>query len=150
MPSTLSISRKGVIFRFSMSRKGVIPTCSMSRKGVWRVKCGAAAAAQIFSNSDVFATQRYAIISRMRTMVTKVAERGQTVIPSEIVEAMRLQPGMHIAWEQDIDGRSWRMSIVLPRKKRYDARDMIGFARTFRETRPTAEWMKELREGEED
>ena len=83
-------------------------------------------------------------------MVTKVAEQGQPVIPAKVVAAMRLQPGMHIAWEQDIDGRSWRMSIALPRKKRYDARDMIGFARTFRETRPTAEWMKELREGEED
>ena len=84
----------------------------------------------------------------MKTMVTKVADFEHPVIPPEVVNSLRLQPGMGISWEQCNNGNSWLISVALPQKK-YDARDMIGFARTFRQTRTTAEWMKELREGEE-
>jgi hypothetical protein len=44
-----------------------------------------------------------------------------------------------------------RRSHLLPRPPRRSARALLGFARRFRaEVRPTADWIAELREGEQD
>ena len=83
----------------------------------------------------------------MKTLVTKVTERGQTSIPAEIRAQMALKPGMSIVWELGSDKLSCVVTVIeTPRRK--DARALLGFARRFRKTRPTSEWMAELREGE--
>jgi len=83
----------------------------------------------------------------MRTLVTKVTDRGQTSIPAEIRERLALKPGMSIVWEQRDDTPSCVVSVVQPPQHR-DAVAMLGFARRFRKTRTTAEWMTDLRAGE--
>ena len=35
----------------------------------------------------------------MKTLVTKVTDRGQTSIPAEIRASLALKPGMSIVWE---------------------------------------------------
>lgn len=69
-------------------------------------------------------------------------------------------------WRQHIVGRGGETLFSLPetgsfevifvavpplqeKRRRMSARDMIGFGKRFHAPRSTAEWMKELREGEE-
>ena len=41
------------------------------------------------------------------------------------------------------------MSTTKERRRKTSAKDMIGFGKRFHAPRPTEEWMKELREGED-
>ena len=69
-------------------------------------------------------------------------------------------------WRQRIAGRGGENLLSLPetgsfevlfvevsapqeRRRKTSAKDMIGFGKRFHAPRPTEEWMKELREGEE-
>lgn len=69
-------------------------------------------------------------------------------------------------WRQRIMGRRGENLLSLPESgsfevifveipqeekepRKVSARDMIGFGKRFHASRPTEEWMKELREGEE-
>ena len=81
----------------------------------------------------------------MKTLVTCVTERGQISIPAEIRSRLNWEPGKRLLWEASGDGCRLRAPIT-PRQG--NVRAMIGYAATFRKTRTTAEWMKELREGE--
>lgn len=85
----------------------------------------------------------------MKTMVTKVTERGQISIPAALRDYMELKPGTSLRWDKGRDRLSCVITIVQVEPKKIDARSMIGFARTFRKTRRTEDWMKELREGEQ-
>ena len=85
----------------------------------------------------------------MKTMVTKVTERGQISIPASVREYMALRPGMSLLWNTGSSPRSCTVTVVQKRKRK-GARAMLGYAATFRETRTTEDWMKELREGEEE
>ena len=79
---------------------------------------------------------------------TTVTERGQTAIPARLRREHGVQPGTVLVWEAA--GRDeWRVRIVRAPKTRPDPRAMLGFARRFRATRRTEEWMRELREGED-
>ena len=84
----------------------------------------------------------------MKTLVTKVTERGQISIPASVREYMNLRPGMALIWNTGSSPSSCTVTVVRKRKRK-GAMAMLGYAATFRETRPTEEWMKELREGEE-
>ena len=84
----------------------------------------------------------------MKTMVTKVTERGQISIPASVREYMDLRPGMSLLWNTGSSPRSCTVTVVQKRKRK-GAMAMLGYAATFRETRTTEDWMKELREGEE-
>ena len=53
-----------------------------------------------------------------------------------------------------MDKTDWEVIFVaIPpseeKKRKVSAKDMIGFGKHFHAPRPTEEWMKELREGEE-
>lgn len=87
------------------------------------------------------------MILRMKTLVTKVTERGQVSIPASIREAMELKPGTCLLWNRGQDCCTCMITIVRKRERK-GAKAMLGYASTFREPRTTAEWMKELREGE--
>ena len=80
-------------------------------------------------------------------MVTKITERGQTSVPGSIRRKMRLEMGSRIVW-QPISDHECRITVQPP-----DAVEgplaVLGFARTFRKTRSTADWIRELREGDQ-
>lgn len=82
-----------------------------------------------------------------RKNITAVTERGQVSIPSKLRKELSLQKGRRLLWER-IGDREIRVIILSGRQPR-GAEAMRGFARRFRlAPRTTAEWMKELREGE--
>ena len=83
----------------------------------------------------------------MKTLVTKVTERGQVSIPASIREQMQMEPGTNLLWNCGTDRYSCVVTIVR-KPSRKGAMAMLGYASTFRKTRTTADWMNELREGE--
>jgi bifunctional DNA-binding transcriptional regulator/antitoxin component of YhaV-PrlF toxin-antitoxin module len=83
-------------------------------------------------------------MNRMETMLT---ERGQTSIPAPVRKHMRLTPGVKLRW-QELSEHECRV-IVQCRERGPGARAMLGYAKSFRKSRPTREWMIELRGGEQ-
>lgn len=80
---------------------------------------------------------------------TRVTERGQTAIPARLRREHDVGPGTELVWEA-VGPDEWRVSIRRIAKEPPDPVKMLGFAQNFRKVRRTSEWMKELREGEED
>lgn len=82
-----------------------------------------------------------------KSEVTVVTDRGQVSIPADLRRELDLAPGRRVRWEK-VTPAELRV-VVLPAEKPRGAEAMLGFARRFRETpRSTADWMRELREGE--
>jgi AbrB family looped-hinge helix DNA binding protein len=81
---------------------------------------------------------------------TTITERGQVSIPAELRREMHLNPGQLVLWEK-VSATECRL-VIEPRKViRPNPVAAIGFAKRHGlSTRTTAEWMKILREGEED
>lgn len=80
--------------------------------------------------------------------ITVVTERGQVSIPSGLRRALSLAKGSKLLWRR-VGDHELRVTVVEERRP-VGAQAMRGFARRFRrEPRRTAEWMRELREGEE-
>ena len=78
---------------------------------------------------------------------TTVTERGQTAIPARLRREYAIEPGTELVWEPA--GRdAWRVQIKRMEQGKPNPLAMLGFAKKFRATRRTAEWMAELREGE--
>ena len=88
-----------------------------------------------------------------------LSEDGQLTIPKELREQLGLKPGSVlelqnqagtlVAWKKAAPDvfEKWRGRGKLPT----GAMAMLGFARRFRpESRSTAEWMADLREGERE
>jgi len=88
-------------------------------------------------------------MARMKTLVTSITERGQISIPAEIRAQLNWLPGKRLLWEI-ADGNECRLTATRQPPAKSGVWAMRGFAATFRKTRSTAEWMKELREGEEE
>ncbi|MGV3532500.1 MAG: AbrB/MazE/SpoVT family DNA-binding domain-containing protein [Chthoniobacteraceae bacterium] len=83
-------------------------------------------------------------------MRTKVTERGQISIPAELRREMHLSPGRTILWEK-VSDTECRLMIEPTRKVKPDPFAAIGFAqRHGLPQHTTEEWMKILREGEDD
>jgi AbrB family looped-hinge helix DNA binding protein len=78
--------------------------------------------------------------------ISVVTERGQVSIPAEIRRELSLAKGQRLLWERT--GEREIRIVVLEDPEPRGARAMLGFARRFRAPRRTADWMKELREGE--
>ena len=84
----------------------------------------------------------------MKTLATIVTDRGQVSIPTEIRKRMNLVSGTRVVWTLEPDGTCVVSSA--PRPKPVGARAMLGYAATFCDNRKTtADWMAELREGEQ-
>lgn len=77
--------------------------------------------------------------------ITKVTERGQVSIPARLRSEMALEQGRRLRWEK-VSDQELRVTVVEGKPEGPQA--MRGFACRFREPRRTADWMKELREGE--
>ncbi len=80
--------------------------------------------------------------------ISVVTTRGQVSIPAELRQELDLSPGRRLLWEKAAD--SELRVVVLPEHEPQGSLHMLGFARRFRETRPTSDWMAELREGEDE
>lgn len=82
-----------------------------------------------------------------RSEITVVTERGQVSIPADLRRDLALRKGDKLLWQR-VGDRELRAVVLAPGRPA-GARAMLGFARRFRATRRTADWMKELREGED-
>jgi bifunctional DNA-binding transcriptional regulator/antitoxin component of YhaV-PrlF toxin-antitoxin module len=78
--------------------------------------------------------------------ISVVTERGQVSIPAELRRELALGKGRRLLWEKAADSEI--RVVVLPDYEVQGSLRMLGFARRFRKTRSTADWMAELREGE--
>jgi bifunctional DNA-binding transcriptional regulator/antitoxin component of YhaV-PrlF toxin-antitoxin module len=78
---------------------------------------------------------------------TTVGERGQTAIPARVRREAGVGPGTELIWEITGDDEL-KVTIRRPAATAPDPRAMRGFARRFRATRRTADWMRDLRAGE--
>ncbi len=78
---------------------------------------------------------------------SSLTERGQVSVPAGIRKAMGLRPGQKLHWEQ-ISDREMRVSVR--EETPSGPLSVLGYGRRFRSepARRTADWMKELREGE--
>ena len=83
----------------------------------------------------------------MKSLVTTLTERGQASLPASLRKELGLKPGNRLRW-QKVSSCEVRL-LVEPGHKVAGPKAMLGFAKTFRSTRRTAEWMKDLRAGEE-
>ena len=79
--------------------------------------------------------------------VSVITERGQVSIPAHLRKELSLVKGQRLLWEKT--GEHEIRVTVLPEPERRGAMAMLGFAKRFRPTRRTEDWMAELREGEE-
>ncbi|HEX4963456.1 MAG TPA: AbrB/MazE/SpoVT family DNA-binding domain-containing protein [Thermoanaerobaculia bacterium] len=78
--------------------------------------------------------------------ISVVTERGQVSIPAYLRKELSLAKGQQLLWEKA--GEHEIRVTVLPSPEPQGAVAMLGFAKRFRKTRRTQEWMTELREGE--
>jgi AbrB family looped-hinge helix DNA binding protein len=78
--------------------------------------------------------------------ISVVTERGQVSIPAHLRKELGLERGQRLLWEKA--GEHELRVLVLPEAEPSGAVAMLGFAKRFRSTRRSADWMKELREGE--
>jgi len=83
----------------------------------------------------------------MKTEVTKITERGQVSVPASVRKRMGLVPGRRVCWEI-LSEQACRVTALESTGTRLGAAAMRGFARTFRKTRTTDAWMRDLREGD--
>lgn len=76
-----------------------------------------------------------------------ITERGQVSVPAELRKSMGLRAGQKLHWER-ISDRELRVSLCDDSPA--GPLSVLGYARRMRggEPRRTADWMKELREGE--
>lgn len=82
----------------------------------------------------------------MHENLTTVTERGQVSVPASIRKKMGLKPGAKLRW-RCVSDRECLCAVEDPVPVA-GALAMMGYGGTFRERRPTDEWMQELREGE--
>lgn len=73
---------------------------------------------------------------------TKITGRGQTAIPVIIQEKIGAKTGKYLRWEVRENGEC--VVTVVGQSGPVGAKAMLGFAKTFRDTRSTDSWLKEL------
>jgi bifunctional DNA-binding transcriptional regulator/antitoxin component of YhaV-PrlF toxin-antitoxin module len=78
--------------------------------------------------------------------ISIVTERGQVSIPANLRKELSLSKGQRLLWEI-VGDREIRVT-VLPEPEPRGAVAMLGFAKQFRSSRRTQDWLTELREGE--
>lgn len=73
---------------------------------------------------------------------TKITGKGQTAIPVLVQEAIGARPGNSLTWSVRENGEC--VISVVGGPKEDGAVSMLGFAKTFRKTRETSAWVKDL------
>jgi bifunctional DNA-binding transcriptional regulator/antitoxin component of YhaV-PrlF toxin-antitoxin module len=81
--------------------------------------------------------------------ITALTERGQLSVPARLRRELHLAQGQRFLWEK-VSEHELRLRLI-QEPAAQGARQMLGFARRFRpQTRTTADWMRELRAGEDE
>ena len=80
--------------------------------------------------------------------VTTVSERGQVAIPARLRREHDIHARIELVWEA-VGPDEWRVRIKRAPVVDPQPKLMRGFAKRFRAVKTTAEWMRELREGED-
>jgi AbrB family looped-hinge helix DNA binding protein len=75
--------------------------------------------------------------------VSVVTDRGQVSIPANLRQELGIEKGQRLLWEKSGD-HEIRIQVLKETAPR-GARAMLGFARRFRQTRRTQDWMDKLR-----
>ena len=78
-----------------------------------------------------------------------LTDRGQVSLPASLRKAMRLHAGQRLRFAQ-VSASEFRVTVIMDKPAGPVA--MLGFARKLRpgaKRRTTADWMRELRAGEE-
>lgn len=86
------------------------------------------------------------IIMPAPSKISVITDRGQVSIPARLRKELSLVKGQRLLWEKS--GEHEIRVTVLPEPEPQGAMAMLGFAKKFRKTRRTQDWMEELREGE--
>lgn len=76
--------------------------------------------------------------------ISTLTEQGRVSIPSKLRQELGLERGKRLLWEQ-VGEHELRVT-VLPNEQPRSAMAMLGFARSFRLTRESQDWIEELRE----
>ena len=80
-----------------------------------------------------------------------MTEEGQITIPADVRQRLNWEPGKKLFLQMSAEEDEGVNPFTGRKKAPYvGALAMRGFAKTFRKCRPTEEWMKELREGEQE
>lgn len=77
-----------------------------------------------------------------RALQTKITGRGQTAIPVVVQQALGVNIGDSLQWELGENGDCVVKAVRHAPEE--GAMAMLGFAKTFRKTRQTSAWVKEL------
>jgi len=86
-------------------------------------------------------------MKRSSAVITVVTDRGQVSIPARLRRELAIGKGKQLLWQKT--GEREIRIVVLETDKPRGAEAMLGFARRYRpRARRTADWMRELREGE--
>jgi len=81
---------------------------------------------------------------------TTITERGQVSIPAELRREMHLEAGQSLIWER-VSPTECRVIVPAPATQKPDPVGALGFAKQHGlETMAADDWLKLLREGEED
>ncbi len=80
----------------------------------------------------------------MKKNTTTITERGQVSVPAEIRKRLKLVPGTRLRWVPL--GTEECKVFIDHEEAAAGAMAMLGYARQFRESRSTSQWMQELRE----
>jgi len=84
----------------------------------------------------------------MQALAIEMTDDGLLSIPADVRQQLNLKPGKKLILQVSDDDSDTEFGY---KKAPYvGALAMRGFAKTFRKCRPTEEWMKELREGEQE
>jgi AbrB family looped-hinge helix DNA binding protein len=83
----------------------------------------------------------------MDPCISKLTERGQVSFPAVIRRQLRLKPGQRLRWEA-VSANEVR--VIVEPEERVNLEKALGYGARLRggAARTTAEWMRELREGE--
>jgi len=86
-------------------------------------------------------------MARSTKNITTVTERGQISVPANLRKLFRLKTGTPLLWEAT--SNNTMVLTIVENKKPAGAKAMLGFAKRIGSpSKTTAQWMKELREGE--
>ena len=86
----------------------------------------------------------------MEALVLDMTEEGHLSIPAEVRQRLNWTPKEKVFVQIATRDKSINSFTGGKKAPRLGALAALGYAKTFRECRPTDEWMKELREGEQE
>jgi len=86
----------------------------------------------------------------MQALAIEMTDDGLLSIPADVRQRLNLKPGKKLILQVSDEEEDINPFTGRPHAPYLGIDAGRGFAKTFRKCRPTDEWMKELREGEQE